>query len=115
MIDPILTVHELSAVFPDSNGGLARVGSRLIRGLPAGIRVCAGAIGQRQEHFPAHPGRTAAADLRGWSPFSDGEQPRIGMVFQEANLMPWRTVSENLTLPLELAGMGTAKLRRKAR
>lgn len=30
-------------------------------------------------------------------------QRRIGVVFQKANLMPWRTVYENLALPLELA------------
>lgn len=30
--------------------------------------------------------------------------PRIGFVFQQANLMPWRTVLENITLPLELLG-----------
>ena len=30
-------------------------------------------------------------------------QRRIGIVFQKANLMPWRTVRSNLTLPLELA------------
>jgi NitT/TauT family transport system ATP-binding protein len=28
--------------------------------------------------------------------------PRIGFVFQRANLMPWRTVEENILLPLEL-------------
>lgn len=31
-------------------------------------------------------------------------QRRIGIVFQKANLMPWRTVYGNLALPLELAG-----------
>lgn len=30
-------------------------------------------------------------------------QRRIGVVFQKANLMPWRTVYGNLALPLELA------------
>jgi NitT/TauT family transport system ATP-binding protein len=29
---------------------------------------------------------------------------RIGHVFQQANLMPWRTVLENIALPLELIG-----------
>ena len=36
------------------------------------------------------------------------------MVFQQANLMPWRTVLENLTLPLELARMDTITARQKA-
>ncbi len=31
-------------------------------------------------------------------------QRRVGIVFQKANLMPWRTVAGNLALPLELAG-----------
>jgi ABC-type nitrate/sulfonate/bicarbonate transport system ATPase subunit len=40
----------------------------------------------------------------------DGEiitQPsrRVGLMFQEANLMPWRTVVENIALPLELTNV----------
>lgn len=31
--------------------------------------------------------------------------PRIGLMFQDANLMPWRTVLDNVALPLELAGV----------
>lgn len=31
---------------------------------------------------------------------------QVGMMFQDANLMPWRTVIENVALPLELAGVG---------
>lgn len=30
--------------------------------------------------------------------------PGIALMFQSANLMPWRTVEENIALPLELAG-----------
>lgn len=31
--------------------------------------------------------------------------PRVGLMFQDANLMPWRTVRDNVALPLELAGV----------
>jgi NitT/TauT family transport system ATP-binding protein len=40
--------------------------------------------------------------------------PVIGLVFQQANLMPWRTVTENITLPLELRGMNTQEIAEKA-
>ena len=32
--------------------------------------------------------------------------PLVGMMFQDANLMPWRTVIDNIALPLELHGIG---------
>jgi len=52
--------------------------------------------------------------LAGLLPASEGEVsfheqrriPRVGLVFQHANLMPWRTAIENIRLPLELAGAG---------
>ena len=33
-----------------------------------------------------------------------GPHPQIGMVFQEANLLPWRTLSRNIQLPFEIKG-----------
>ena len=33
-----------------------------------------------------------------------GPDPRIGMVFQEPRLLPWRSAADNITYPLELAG-----------
>ncbi len=30
---------------------------------------------------------------------------RVGLMFQQANLMPWRTVLDNVALPLEIAGV----------
>jgi NitT/TauT family transport system ATP-binding protein len=34
----------------------------------------------------------------------DGPDPRIGLVFQEPRLLPWRSVARNIAYPLELAG-----------
>jgi len=34
-----------------------------------------------------------------------GPRRQIGIVFQRANLMPWRSVRDNVVLPLELAGL----------
>jgi NitT/TauT family transport system ATP-binding protein len=34
-----------------------------------------------------------------------GPSPRVGIVFQEPRLLPWRTTEENVAYPLELAGV----------
>ena len=40
---------------------------------------------------------------------------RVGLMFQNANLMPWRTVIDNIALPLELAGAEKSMRQDKAR
>ena len=42
-------------------------------------------------------------------------QRRIGFVFQQANLMPWRTAINNICLPLELAGLTKEEKQDRAR
>lgn len=43
------------------------------------------------------------------------DQPaRIGFVFQQANLMPWRTVLENIMLPIEIQQSDLAEGKKKA-
>jgi NitT/TauT family transport system ATP-binding protein len=43
---------------------------------------------------------------------ADGKPERsIGVVFQEPTLLPWRTVFDNVYLPLKLAGIGRAAAR----
>lgn len=46
--------------------------------------------------------------------FPSISQPRVGLVFQESNLMPWRTVMDNILLPLELRGVDRAEAERQA-
>ena len=42
-----------------------------------------------------------------------GPDPRVGFVFQEPRLLPWRSVVENVAFPLELAGW--TRVQREAR
>src|SRR5215813_9969254 len=98
---PILTIHNLSAVFQNENGGL-----HALDGISFDVRarefVCV--LG------PSGSGKTTLLRIlaglikptSGSFMFGHGEQPSIGMVFQQANLMPWRTVIENIKLPLEV-------------
>ncbi len=39
---------------------------------------------------------------------------KVGLVFQKANLMPWRSVIENISLPLELEKMSRRKIQPRA-
>jgi NitT/TauT family transport system ATP-binding protein len=44
-----------------------------------------------------------------------GPEPRIGLVFQEPRLLPWRDVLSNVAFPLELAGTERGSRERRAR
>src|SRR5918912_3477818 len=110
---PILTIHNLSAVFPDNNGGL-RVLEDISFDVSPRQFVCV--LG------PSGSGKTTLLRIlaglisptSGSFMFGHGEQPSTGMVFQQANLMPWRTVIENIQLPLEVKSIGIAHARHKA-
>jgi NitT/TauT family transport system ATP-binding protein len=39
----------------------------------------------------------------------------VSLIFQEANLLPWLSVEENVALPLRVAGVGRAQRRERAR
>jgi NitT/TauT family transport system ATP-binding protein len=116
LTDPILVARGLTAVYPNGNGGL-----RALDGITFAVR--------RQEFVcvvgPSGSGKTTLLRLLGGllRPTSgevefegerlEGPRPRIGFVFQQANLMPWRTVAANIALPLEL--QGTEKVEADAR
>jgi len=110
---PILTVRNLSTVFPDENGGL-----RALRDISFDVHprefVCV--LG------PSGSGKTTLLRIlaglikptSGSFTFGHGEHPSIGMVFQQATLMPWRTVTGNIKLPLEVNQMDESTARAKA-
>jgi len=111
--NPILTVRDLSVVFPDNNGGLRALDAVSFDVFPQEFICFLG---------PSGSGKTTLLRiLAGILAPTSGEvqcehiqQPKIGMVFQQSNLMPWRTVMDNIKLPLELEGMSEPKARARA-
>jgi NitT/TauT family transport system ATP-binding protein len=100
---PILTVRDLSMVFPDNNGGLRALEGVSFEVCPREFICVLGPSGSGKTTLL----RVLAGLLEpteGEVDFAGHRQPRIGMVFQQANLMPWRTVLGNIRLPLELSG-----------
>jgi NitT/TauT family transport system ATP-binding protein len=103
----------LSAIFPNDNGGLHALDNITFDVHPREF-VCV--LG------PSGSGKTTLLRiLAGLVPptsgsfmFGQGEQPGTGMVFQQANLMPWRTVIENIKLPLEVKNVDDSTARAKA-
>lgn len=105
MADTILAVRNLSMIYPNGDGGL-----HALDGVSFAV--------QRQEFVcvvgPSGCGKTTLLRLlAGLLTPSSGQvlfegkelkhpRRRIGFVFQQANLMPWRTVLKNIMLPLEL-------------
>jgi NitT/TauT family transport system ATP-binding protein len=102
---PILVVNHLSTIFPDGNSGLQALDD-LSFTVRAEQFVCV--LG------PSGCGKTTLLRvLAGLLPPTHGEvlfgnsalhTPRhgVGVVFQKANLMPWRSVLDNILLPLEI-------------
>lgn len=103
----VIQVNGLSAVFPNGNGGL-----RALENLTFSVRdqefLCVlGPSGSGKSTLlkmisglllPTK-GEILYKNKPVLSPIRD-----MGYVFQKANLMPWRSVLQNITLPLELDG-----------
>lgn len=57
---------------------------------------------------------TSGQVLLAGEPLTD-PPPEISMVFQKPNLMPWRTVIDNILLPLQIRGVPARKAKKQAR
>jgi NitT/TauT family transport system ATP-binding protein len=105
---PIVAIDQVSVTFDSPNGGLgalADVSFEIQEGEfvsllgPSGcgkstlLRVMSGLLepSAGQVHLREKP--------------LSGPSSEIGLVFQQTNLMPWRTVLRNIALPLEIQGV----------
>jgi len=112
--DPILVVQDLTAVFSENDGdGLRALDDVTFSVLPREFICVLG---------PSGSGKTTLlrilagllAPTEGSIRYAGGLNPRIGFVFQQANLMPWRTVIQNILLPLEVERLPAETARTRA-
>ena len=114
MTDPILIVQSLSITFPDDNSaaGLEALDSVSFTIQPQEFVCVLGPSGSGKSTLL----RILAGLLQptsGTFTFRGGK-PKIGMVFQQSNLMPWRTTLQNILLPLELEGLPAGESQARA-
>ena len=108
-----LEADEVSVTFRDDNGELDALEGVSFAVHPQEFVCLLGSSGS---------GKTTLLNaIAGLQPLTGGTlrfasdcRPRTGLVFQDANLMPWRTVLENITLPLELEGVSSAEAAKQA-
>jgi NitT/TauT family transport system ATP-binding protein len=108
---PILVCRNLNVIYPDNQGGLHAL-EKITFGIEPQQFICIlGPSGCGKSTLL----RTLAGLLRptGGEVLYRGQpllEPKreIGFVFQNANLMPWRTVLGNILLPLEVAGVDSS-------
>jgi NitT/TauT family transport system ATP-binding protein len=112
--DPILVVQDLTAVFAENDGGGLRALDDVTFSVNPREFICV--LG------PSGSGKTTLlrilagllAPTEGSIRYAGGLNPRIGFVFQQANLMPWRTVIQNILLPLEVERLPAETARARA-
>jgi len=115
---PLLEVKKLGVTFTDEKGSLQAI-KEFSFSVEREQFICV--VG------PSGSGKsTLIRVLAGLLPPTTGEvyldgtflkQPRqgVGIVFQKANLMPWRTVLRNISLPLEIMRIPEAEAHARAR
>jgi NitT/TauT family transport system ATP-binding protein len=114
---PLLQAESLHKAFDTANGDLVAL-ANITFTVTAGEFLCI--VG------PSGCGKTTLLQLlAGLLPATAGEvllagvplsepHSEIGIVFQKPNLMPWRTVLDNVLLPLQIDGLAPAEAQQRA-
>ncbi len=116
-VTPLLCVEALSAVFPNGNGGLLALDDISFSVSPREFVCLLGPSGSGKS--------TLIRILAGLLPISGGEAMykgasitaptrEVGVVFQKPSLMPWRSVLDNILLPLEIGNQSRGEAQQKA-
>ena len=116
MTEQVLQVHNLSMTYADNNEGLPALDNISFSVAPQEFVCVLGPSGSGKStllRILAGLLSPTAGSVT-FSPCGKDEKPCIGLVFQQANLMPWRTALENITLPLELKGASPEEARAQA-
>ena len=119
MSEPLIAVRDLSKIYPTTKGervhALSHISMDVGKGEfvslvgPSGcgkttmLRILAGLIAQY----------TGGVTIGGRE--LNGPTKDVGVVFQEANLMPWRSVLANVMLPVEVLGLDRSTYLQRAR
>lgn len=107
-----LTVQDLGVTFSDASGVLHALHDLSFTLLENEFVTLIGPSGSGKS--------TLLRVLAGLIPPTEGavhyntDQPKVGLVFQKANLMPWRRVIDNIGLPLELEGVSKTEIHQQA-
>jgi NitT/TauT family transport system ATP-binding protein len=114
---PVVQVCDLGVTFPNGNGGLQALNQVNFAIYPQEFVAVLGPSGSGKTtllRVLAGLVSPTAGEVNFTVTVQTAAHPRVGLVFQQANLMPWRTVLENIILPLELQGIEGETTRKKA-
>jgi NitT/TauT family transport system ATP-binding protein len=112
----ILQANSLYKTYDTINGGLPAIANINLAVMPGEFLCIVG---------PSGCGKTTLLQLLGGLlPATNGQvlwagtaltepHPEISIVFQKPNLMPWRTVWDNVLLPLQIQSVSTAEANRR--
>jgi NitT/TauT family transport system ATP-binding protein len=104
MTSPLLTLSGVGKTFPNGVEALTGVDLTIRQGEFVALLGASGCGKSTLLRIIAGLSEPSSGSLS-WSRPLETKSGRLGFVFQDATLMPWTSVADNVYLPLRLAGM----------